>query len=111
MVKALIGFTGFVGGNLDRQMDFDDRYNTSNIMNIEERHYEMLVSAGVSAAKWLANKEPEADRKSIANLCDHLEKVRVDKFVLISTVDVYPNPVDVDEHSPIDPQAGQPYGK
>ena len=111
MAKALIGFTGFVGGNLDRQMDFDARYNTSNIRDIEDKYYTLIVSAGTTAAKWLANKEPEMDWKGIADLCRHLEKARAEKFVLISTVDVYPQPVDVDEHSPIDPQSGHPYGQ
>ena len=111
MAKALIGYTGFVGGNLDRQMTFDDRYNSSNIGDIEDKYYTLLVSAGTTAAKWLANKEPEVDWQRIANLCHHLEKTRADKFVLISTVDVYPQPVDVDENSRIDPQSAHPYGK
>jgi nucleoside-diphosphate-sugar epimerase len=111
MAKALIGFTGFVGGNLDRQQSFDDRYNSKNIQTIDGKQYDLLVCAGVPAVKWLANKEPEQDRKVLAGLRDHLSRVSADKVVLISTVDVYPYPVDVDEFSPIDIDSSQPYGK
>ena len=111
MAKALIGYTGFVGGNLDRQQQFDARYNSKNIHTIGGKHYELLICAGVPAVKWLANKEPEQDRKALAGLRDNLSAVKVDKMVLISTIDVYPQPVDVDENTSINIELCQPYGK
>ncbi len=111
MNKALIGYTGFVGGNLDRQMAFSHRYNTRNIDDIDGRHFELLVCAGVPAAKWLANQNPDNDRKQIDALLKHLDTVTTDKLVLISTIDVYPEPVGVDETSPIDIEHCHAYGK
>jgi nucleoside-diphosphate-sugar epimerase len=41
----------------------------------------------------------------------HLGTIKAKKFILVSTVDVYPVPVEVDEDSPIDMEECQPYGK
>jgi nucleoside-diphosphate-sugar epimerase len=111
MPRALIGHTGFVGGNLKAQAHYDDLYNTSNIESIADRKYDLIVCAGAPAAKWIANREPAADLRSIERLKYALQKVEADKFVLISSVDVYPRPIDVDETTPIDYAALQPYGK
>ncbi len=92
MASALIGYTGFVGSNLLRARSFDDLYNSSNIGNIVGKHYDLLVCAGVPAVKWKANKEPDRDREQIAALIDPLSKVTADRFILISTIDVYSNP-------------------
>jgi len=111
MTGALIGYTGFVGGNLQSQQSFEDLYNSSNIDTIAGKRYEYVVCAGVPAAKWIANREPEKDRQNIEHLARCIETVDAGKLILISTVDVYPVPVDVDEESVIDIESCQPYGK
>lgn len=111
MPDALIGHTGFVGGNLARQADFEAGYNSSNIEDIEGRHFRLLVCAGSPGAKWKANREPDRDLENISRLMHCLETVRADHVVLISTVDVYPVPRGVDEDSIIEPAAGSPYGR
>lgn len=111
MSKALIGYTGFVGGNLLAQQRFDACYNSRNIGEIENTRYSTLVCAGLPAAKWIANRDPVEDKANIDRLSAYLATVKVDKFILISTVDVYPSPIDVDEASPIDVEACEPYGK
>ena len=111
MASALIGYSGFVGGNLRSQQSFDDFYNSGNIAAIAGKRYERIVCAGVPAAKWIANREPEQDRENIERLAGCLESVEAGKFILISTVDVYPDPVGVDEGSDIDIGRCQPYGK
>lgn len=108
---ALIGHSGFVGGNLRAQGAFTDLYNTQNLESIAGREFELIVSAGAPAAKWIANKEPQQDWASLERLMRALETVRAKRFVLISTVDVYPSPIDVDENSAIDFERSQPYGK
>ena len=59
MSRALIGYTGFVGGNLHLQTPFDDVYNSKNIDSLRGKSYELVVCAGAPGVKWKANKEPE----------------------------------------------------
>ena len=108
---ALIGATGFVGGNLGRRMPFDDRYDSTNIDSIRGRCYELVVCSGARADKWRINAEPETDRADLARLRAALAEVETRRLLLISTVDVYPEPVGVDEESLIELDALAPYGR
>jgi nucleoside-diphosphate-sugar epimerase len=103
--SALIGYSGFVGGNLLRQHSFDACFNSQNIDQIAGRGFDLVVCAGARAEKWKANADPDADLDNIERLTRALEQVNARKVVLISTVDVFNNPVDVDEESPT-PTAG-----
>lgn len=94
---CLIGYTGFIGSNLKRQHDFTEYYRSTNIDRIRGEHYDLMVCAGVSAAKWQANQRPDEDRAAIDSLVDHLSQVRASRVILISTVDVYPVTKGVDE--------------
>jgi nucleoside-diphosphate-sugar epimerase len=111
MRSALIGKTGFVGGTLGRQHAFDDSYHSADIDTIRGRRYDLVACAGAPGRKWLANREPDVDRASIATLMRALEDVEAAHLVLISTVDVYPVPVDVDEDTPIDNAVNDAYGR
>lgn len=109
--SALIGYSGFVGSNLLRQHSFDACFNSQNIEQIAGRGFDLVVCAGARAEKWKANADPETDLDSIERLTRALEQVNARKVVLISTVDVFINPVDVDEESPT-PTAGlNAYGR
>jgi hypothetical protein len=61
MPSALIGYTGFVGSNLDRQHAFDDRYNSKNINAIAGKSYDLIVCAGIQAKKWWASEHPDEE--------------------------------------------------
>lgn len=111
MTSALIGHTGFVGSNLAAQARFDETYNSRDIDRIAGRAFDLVVCAGVYAVKWKANQEPEADRAALERLVGPLRSVEAKRFVLISTVDVYPRPRGVDEDTIIDPAAASPYGR
>ncbi|MDY6939776.1 MAG: pyridine nucleotide transhydrogenase [Cyanobacteriota bacterium] len=111
MTRGIIGYTGFVGGNLMRQSTFEKCYNSKNIESIAGEKLDLLVCAGAPAVKWLANKEPDRDKASLDRLMRSLSQVKADKCVLVSTVDVYPTPIDVDETTPIDTENLHPYGK
>jgi nucleoside-diphosphate-sugar epimerase len=65
----------------------------------------------VRAEKWKANQDPAADAAGIARLSDVLREVRAQHLVLVSTVDVYPVPVAVDEATEIPEEGGHPYGR
>jgi hypothetical protein len=110
MSNALIGYTGFVGASLLRQAHFDALYRSTNIDEIAGREFDTIVCAGAPGQKWLANREPQADLASIERLIGQLRTVSCRRFVLISTVDVFTSPQGVDEDSPVDETAAQPYG-
>lgn len=110
-MKALIGNTGFIGGNIQTQTNFNDLYNSKNIESIRGKNYDLIVSAGTSSLRWKANLEPQIDLDAIKKLIDCLNDVMAKHFILISTVDVYPMPIDVNEDTQIDSKKQSPYGK
>jgi len=110
MNDALIGYTGFVGSTLLKQKQFDARFRSTNIEEIRGASFDLVVGAGAPAQKWIANAEPEADRQKIEDLIAHLSTVQCGTFVLISTVDVFRNPLGVDESTPVDEEGLHAYG-
>jgi len=107
---AIIGHTGFVGTNLCQQIDFKFKYNTKNIDDIVEEEFEKVYCAAPSAVKWKANKFPLEDDKHVTRLIDVIRKVKTDKFILLSTIDVYSDPNHVDEDSSLG-SASDTYGR
>lgn len=110
MKTALIGYTGFVGGNIEKQGSFSDLYNSKNIADIEGKEYDLIVSAANRAEMWRINQEPEKDLAEINDYIEHIRKAKVGKLVLISTVGVYKNPNGSDEDTLIDVDGLTPYG-
>jgi len=111
MINSLIGFSGFVGNTLLKQASFDILYRSTNIENIKDQSFDTVVCAGAPAQKWIANREPEADRRGIYELIDCLKAVKCVTFILISTVDVFKDPSGVDENTEITETGLHPYGK
>lgn len=110
MTNALIGFSGFVGGTLLKQGEFEALYRSTNISEIEGKTFDTVVCAGAPAQKWIANREPEADRQKIDGLIAHLKTIQCNTFILISTVDVFQNPIRVDEETLVDESGLHAYG-
>lgn len=108
---ALIGHTGFVGGNLAAQHRFHTWFNSKNIEAIRGHRFDLLVVSGMPAAKWIANRDPASDRAALIRLWNCVSTCRASTVVVISTVDVYPAPVEVDEDTIIVPNFQQPYGE
>lgn len=111
MTDALIGYTGFVGGAIARARAFDAAYRSTDIDTIRGRSFDLVVCCGAPAEKWRANKDPAEDRARLRALTNAIETVNAERFVLISTIDVYPDPRNVDESSPVDNSLAQPYGR
>jgi len=109
-MRALIGHSGFIGGNLKTQSTFDAVFNSTNIDQLRDGDFDEIVCAAPAAEKWKANADPEGDAQSIARLETVLGETKARRFILISTVDVYPHPRDVDEQTEID-DSGAPYGR
>lgn len=110
MGDALIGFSGFVGTTLLKQAPFRTLYRSTNIGDIKGNVFDTVVCAGAPAQKWIANQNPEDDRKKIEDLIAHLKSMTCRTFILISTVDVFKNPRGVDESTPVDEFEVHAYG-
>jgi len=110
MKTALIGYTGFVGGNIAKQTSFDDLYDHNNIGDIEGKEYDLVVSAANRSEMWRINQEPEVDLAEINDFIGHISKAKINKLVLISSVGVYKSPNGADEDTPIDTEGLLPYG-
>jgi hypothetical protein len=110
-MDALIGHSGFVGSNLKLQGHFEAEFRSTDIERIEGRTFDRVICAGVTAVKWWANDNAEEDLRRIEALMRHLDRVEAKRFVLISTVDVYERPVDVDEDDPPALATLQAYGR
>ena len=109
-MNALVGYTGFVGSNLYAPERFNAAWNSKNVGEGYGTKPELLVYAGVRAEKFLANRDPEKDLENIRDAMRNMERICPRKLVLISTIDVFKNPVGPDEDSSVETDDLQPYG-
>jgi hypothetical protein len=96
-MDALVGHTGFVGGNLARQHEFHARYNSRNVGDMAGGRFATLVFAGAQGKKWWANQNPAADWAGIETAVDAMASVTAERAILISTIDVVPLVTGADE--------------
>lgn len=111
-MKALVGYTGFVGSNIYEAAvnEIDAVYNSRNIEDAYGTNPDLLIYAGLRAEKYLANNAPEKDRELIYQAETNIEKIAPKKLVLISTIDVFKVPNGVDENSVVDTENLPAYG-
>ena len=109
-MNALVGYTGFVGSNLYAQGKFDCVYNSKNITEAFEIHPDLLVYAGLRAEKYLANQAPEKDMALVLDAEENIRRIGPGKLVLISTIDIFKNPRNVDETSDVQTEGLHAYG-
>ena len=109
-MTALVGYTGFVGSNIYAAGDFDAVYNSKNIEKAYGTEPDLLIYAGLRAEKYLANNAPEKDMELIYQAEKNIMRIDPKKLVLISTIDVFKAPRNVDENSVIDTENLHPYG-
>ncbi len=117
MKVAIIGHTGFVGTYIHRIYPNAECFNSKSIYDICGKSFDLIFCSGVSAVKWLANKNPIEDLKNIQLLLDCLQHVICnEKFVLISTIDVYDinkkinNEIALQNEMILYPQTTEAYG-
>ncbi len=111
MKHTLVGYTGFVGQNLSTTHKFDALYNSSNIANSFEADNGLVIYSGMYSEKFLADANPKADLQRAETAMDNIRKMRPQQLVLISTVDVYPRPLLVNESSIAGGEGATPYGR
>jgi hypothetical protein len=98
MKRALIGHTGFIGGTLLADGGFTHGFDSRDLHDMRGARFDEVVCAGIP---------PDvADRA----LLDVLETVQADRFIFLSTVDVYPDPSQpLDETTVPEGLANHPY--
>ena len=52
MTIALVGYTGFVGSNIDLKGNIDKKYNSKNIKDAFGTNPDILIYSGVRAEKF-----------------------------------------------------------
>jgi len=107
---ALVGHTGFVGSNIYASGKIDKAYNSKNIKESYGLKPDLLIYAGLRAEKYLANQDCQKDMNTILMAEESIKKIAPKQIALISTIDVYKNPIDVNEDSKIDTAGLLPYG-
>lgn len=108
--RTVVGSAGFVGQSLIAQSEFDGQFNRGNFDELADSIHNLLIFASAPAKKWLANSSPDSDRDNIDYLVRSMRDLEVKKFVLISTVDVYDDPIGVNEQVAADATAPNHYG-
>lgn len=111
-MTALVGYTGFVGGNIYSAAggQIQAVYNSKNVAEAYGTRPDLLIYAGLRAEKYLADHAPERDMALIRQAEEDIERIALGKLVLISTIDVFKVPKDVDEHSTIHTDGLHAYG-
>lgn len=72
-----------------RQHQFEHLYNTSNVAEGSQEVFGTMVCAAAPGSMFLANKMPDDDREKIQELIAHLENIKAERFILISSIAVF----------------------
>lgn len=108
----LVGSTGFVGGNLLAKHTFAAECHSSDITAQYGTRPDLCVYAGVPAAMFLANADPEADLAVMRAARENIRQIAPKRLVLISSIAVLADSRGVYEDSPAqDTEALPAYGK
>ena len=108
----LVGSTGFVGGNLLAKHTFAAECHSSDITAQYGTRPDLCVYAGVPAAMFLANADPEADLAVMRAARENIRQIAPKRLVLISSIAVLADSRGVYEDSPAQDTEGLPaYGK
>lgn len=112
-MTVLVGSTGFVGSNIYQAArdQIQAVYHSTNIEKAYGTNPDLLIYSGMRAEKYLANHEPQKDMELVYQAEKNIEKINPKRLVLISTIDVFKKPVNVDENSVIDTDNLHTYGR
>lgn len=90
-MKIIIGNTGLVGTTLSETINFDLKFNSTNLsdfLKIVDDGAELYLTC-LPATKWMVNKNTTGDFENIMNILNLIKGKKYKKVVLISTIDVY----------------------
>lgn len=114
----IVGGNGFVGSAIARQCEYQNHeyviVTRDNAEQLYGSHCDLLINANGNSKKYMAEREPiwEFDA-SVRSVHEYLVHIQADKYVQLSSCDVYPNCSDyagTAEDKPIDITAQSAYG-
>jgi nucleoside-diphosphate-sugar epimerase len=108
---GLLGSDGFVGQTICKGKNEIKKFNRVNMHELFAEKLNFLIISAVSAEKWRANSDPSADKEKIEILIRFLERIRTNKVVLISTIDVFGPNFEFNEDSSSLKVVPTPYGQ
>ena len=100
---ALAGYTGFIGSNIFARASnrIEGIFNTQNIEKAYGLEPDVLIYAGLKPDRELAESAPYQHLEKVLEAQETIKKINPYKIVLISSTDVYKNPVGVDEENSV----------
>ncbi len=100
---ALAGYTGFIGSNIFARASnrIDGIFNTQNIEKAYGLEPDVLIYAGLKPDRELAERAPYQHLEKVIEAQETIKKINPYKIVLVSSTDVYKNPVGVDEENSV----------
>lgn len=107
----LVGSTGFVGGNLMAKHDFTAVCHSKDVAAQYGTRPDLCVYAGVPAAMFLANADPEADLAVMRSARENLRRIAPKAVVLISSIAVYADSRGKNEDDEPDTENLSAYGR
>jgi hypothetical protein len=90
--RGLIGWTGFVGSKIHDGIAFNKLYNRNTVKSVHNEKFELLVCAAPTGNRRWVDENNIQELEQILFLIDHLRKASIEKFILISTIDVLAKP-------------------
>lgn len=85
----LVGSTGFVGGNLRAVHAFAALAHSTDVAAQYGARPQLCVYAGVPAAMFLANADPQRDLDVMRQARENLRRIAPERLVLVSSIAVY----------------------
>lgn len=91
MSDLLLGWSGFIGSNLNNQLKRSVTkttfVNSENIYTIKNRRFDDVYCCCVPGVKYYANSHPAEDTDNIYNILDVLSTIHCKNFYLVSSQD------------------------
>ena len=89
---AVIGSRGLFGSEICKFYTPTHVYNSNNINDLAQHHFETVICAAPSANRRTAQADPSADAASVDQIISSLSAQRIQRLVLIGTIDAVVNP-------------------
>lgn len=94
-MQALIGSNGTIGQSLLDTRQFDAVFNSDNLAQITHQDWSLVVCAAPSGNRLAINRGQTPDITHCEAIVDVLSKTKIDRLVLISSVDAVTAPQSV----------------